>query len=446
MVTLVLILLVLAAAASCAFVFRNGPKSLAIALGIYLGAYTMTSVIGALALGYSAYFGDTVLDYIELTGLEIGRLSNLNHVVFAFVLLTPYVTVPLVSWLSYKVTWRSLIPRLLRNADATIGLLPAFVFVFALIVAWCLWKLVATGLIDRALTIGNLWSDQETQLRARMHAFATLGPAYFNLVYMGLPALSFLALWAFLKHRSLLWGLTLFVCICATSFLVLITAQKAPLLVYLLFLGVCVVLWSKIKISAVIGACVLLVAMNFLGDVLLGGPFDVFLSIRDMIFRLGVALPFYVSIYPAMEPHTGIGLGLEGMGIGSSKFARVPMIVSDYMSQTSIQGFAPAAAHVTAYAEAGLPYMFAIEVAIAIIVAVTAKMVKEGPHPIRSASAAALLVMLYYVTQVSLPLAVWGSYGIVWAILPLMGLGVARSLFQAFISPQMTVGVREASG
>jgi hypothetical protein len=93
-----------------------------------------------------------------------------------------------------------------------------------------------------------------------------------------------------------------------------------------------------------------------------------------------------------------------------------------YPQVTWAQGAAPAAAHVRAYSQAGMPFAL-VNLAIVGIVIKAAGGLRSRIHgPISFALYLQLLIFLYFVTQTSLREAIISCYGIFWAVIALLPL------------------------
>ncbi len=145
-------------------------------------------------------------------------------------------------------------------------------------------------------------------------------------------------------------------------------------------------------------------------------------------FRLASSVPFYLSVYPQQ-------LGFTGADWQSLLFGHVfwgvapqyPQVVFDFMYpvDVSARGSAPVNAVLSAYAEDGIAYAVAMMFIVGIVVGLAARYACFAKqNGLRFAFYLSLMTLVYYTTQVQLSAVLWLSYGIKWAVLALVAVGI----------------------
>jgi len=420
---------------------RSASTELRLSLGLYLGAYGITSVAGGVLLSFHEILDSWVGGYLAVSGIELRLLDVVTSWRFAAILLSPLVVVPLVSVTAEKFSWP------LRHISASKpyrwGIsLGVWVCVFLILAAYCFWRFHVAGMSSRLLNLDLLWDQYQTHITARREAFSAFGTVFFGLLYVGIPALSFVAFLKWMERRNPAWGAAFAISVIVVAWFLLATAQKAPLIAYLIML--CVAAWSyssRKTLAFMTGALVVFFTVTVV-QLLFRESWELFDTILHLLLRVGVAIPYYAAIYPEYEAFAGIDLGLDLLGLASARYAFISQTVFDYVypTVTSIAaGNAPAPAHVNAYAEGGLLYMLFTEVVVAAWIVFTAWVLRRMKGPIGQAFGLSCLLTIYYLSQVSFRLSIVGSYGILWPTVILAAYSLINVLFLAALArdPQL---------
>jgi hypothetical protein len=145
---------------------------------------------------------------------------------------------------------------------------------------------------------------------------------------------------------------------------------------------------------------------------------------QSVIFRMGASFPFYVSIFEDPAERCGIEsnwiplLPRPSCDIPTKVFGRM------YPGAIFVQGFSPAAAHVSAYGEVGLMYAISIMALAGFSVGVLGALSTAGQGPFFAVLLAASCVFAYYLTQVPFLGALTYGHGLAFFVLPLVPLAI----------------------
>src|SRR5262249_46525153 len=140
------------------------------------------------------------------------------------------------------------------------------------------------------------------------------------------------------------------------------------LLIYLLFLGIGLselkaIRWASVGLTLGLVLIVLTVLQSFFT-----ANWTMADSAKLVVYRMAASYPYYLSLYPEVIPYCGIDCGLHLLGLAEPKTDALDVWSYMYPRDRWVQGMTPAAAHVRAYAEAGVPYSLAMMVAIGAII------------------------------------------------------------------------------
>jgi hypothetical protein len=378
------------------------------ALGIYLGAYILTTLIGATILSFND--GQRLREL----GLSTLPLHDFGSFRYWFLLYMPLLVVSTTAFLA-KGFWTKSTASVARMVSSADGVSPTIVLllVFTLVV-YCFIDLAYHGLLSSILAWGM--SDYVSMISVRSTLFSSLTRVYFGIVYSALPALSQYALYETVRTRSAAWKVAFGVTLFLTCILYFTVVQKGVLLLYLLFLGIgfAHLNSTKVRIIALWSVSIVLL-LNFLQTLFspewsMGGSFDL------LIYRMAVSFPYYVNVYPEMIPYTGVDLGLHLFGLAAQ--TRDNLDIFSIMSPdiTWTEGSAAGPGHMKAYAQAGLIYSFITLVIVGFAVAFVARLRREIKGPASFTCYVQSLVFLYYCTQTSVREAILSCYGLVWTI------------------------------
>jgi hypothetical protein len=193
-----------------------------------------------------------------------------------------------------------------------------------------------------------------------------------------------------------------------------------------------------------IGGTLLLVLLT----ALLSGssPLDFAITGYNILFRLASDVPFFLAVFPSQLPFVGIDLGLGQFGIGPT----VPtnQVVSNFMfpHETFVQGAAPAAAQVMAYAQAGYPWAFATMILMGVWIAVAGQMRRWVQNPVTFSAFIGSVTTCYYLSQGDLVGAFNVSYGYKWWIGALLLLLATQRILELALRGQTSALPSEPAG
>jgi hypothetical protein len=422
-ICLVAVLVVLAFALH-SLAWRRAPREVRLPLAVYTIAYFITSFLGGAAYGL---FGADVLDELEY-GLDLTVLRSPPGFTYWTVLFAPLVVPPLCVL--------ALLGRRSINAPRSARALPrpqqvgllAFLLVFCGFTGYCLFALFSRGYLGAVFFWQDFKGDFLTLLSLRSEMFGALPGKFFGLVYITLPALSHCALYQALATRSSAWWGCFLAAAVVVVYLSLAVIQKSLVLVYLAFLGMHLVDRGILRArSLVINFLLVLVLLTVLQSFFLD-DWELTHSALLLIFRVGVSWPFYLEVYPTLEPFHTVDIGLSYLGLVEPPRDNLDVFNHMYPTVTWIQGAAAAPAHVRAYAQGGLVLSLLTTVAVGAAIALVAQVKRRARGPLSFTLYIQSLVFLYYLTQVGLIDALLTSYGLIWSLAAVGGLWAASAL------------------
>ncbi|PSM17077.1 hypothetical protein [Nitratireductor sp. StC3] len=139
---------------------------------------------------------------------------------------------------------------------------------------------------------------------------------------------------------------------------------------------------------------------------------------ESVIFRMGSAYPFYVAVFA--DPRERCGIETNSLPLLPAPSCVLPRKIFDamYPSVTWVGGFAPAAAHVSAYGEAGLAYSVLILIVVGLTLGAGSALIATGSGPAFVGIGIAVSLLAYYFTQVPFLGALTYAHGFAFFVLP----------------------------
>lgn len=378
---------------------------------VYGGFYILTTLIGAAIIGVTE--GDVLLQ-LEY-GLDVKPLSGVGSSAYWLMLYAPLL-VPVGMFL------------LLRDAklidEALLSVIPhhnttikttGFLSIFGLFAVYCLARLAWSG---NLLAITHWYSSQSDYLAmiaVRYELGEQLGSAFFGIIYIALPTLSFVALHQAVQTRAFAWKLLTVFAIGVVSFISLSLMQKSPFILYLAFLNLALLDLKVVTLKVfAISAALVILSLTALQTMMLES-WELHHSINLILFRMASSFPYYQSVYPELVPFAGIESGLHLVGLGAA--ATDNHTIFNFMyPDVKTQGAAAAPAHLRAYCQAGYLYALVTLAIISIPLKASTLAYRHRQSPFAFAIYMGLLIQLYYVMQTSLREALISCYGIFWVI------------------------------
>lgn len=425
--------------------FANAPLHLRIPLAVFNGFYLLTSVIGAVLVTNPDF---QFLWSVAAGGADVDWLLPGDTASYWIIVLAPFIVVNLLAPMLYP-RMRPLAIFAARNLGFQVSL-PSVALVGVLLVAYCTFNLAQHGYLG----VGLLSSEnvgfyrENIQLRAAMAQ--ELGNAHFGIVYMALPAVCITALVRAVQTRSASWWLLCGLLCLGAVYMYMTTLTKSNLLIFLIGLGVAIYTLGMIRIKGVAIAAALALLLLSVQEALLAGTglLELLATLSNVVMRLSSAVPFYVEVFPQQEPFVGIDYGLGWFGIGPEVAPN--LVVFNYMfpSITWVQGAAPAAAHVSAYAQAGLWFSLLTLVFVAVFIAFFGMLGNVARSALARAAFVGGGVMCYYATQTDFVGTLNHSYGYKWWLFGLVSVAAVEIIFRWLLTmprplPARAVSVRE---
>ena len=378
----------------------------------YLG-YLVTTAIGALII--YATRTEAILQVFIFSGMDIGALPARLPDAYLHLLFLPFIVVSttllcLRAIFSEKPQGRLAAPQAAQDHPGVILAL------LAMCICYGLFCVIRVGMFP----IGMFTAGTQNIILLRYSMNSALGGTYLSITAVVLPTLAVAFLVLFLRDRKRTYLYALLVAVFADFYFLSATFSKGGFISLLFYLigGWAAVarLRPRIIAGAAFAAFGLFSFMTFQSSGS-GTPMLLvaLLAVRDIIFRLAVAFPFFVLLFPGVLPPPGPDVGLMFFNIGPS----YPLIttVNDYMYPAVgiAQGSVTAPSHVMSYAEAGWGWA----TATLILTAATIFWTGRAAHNIKSSMGVAVFVAtcvsLYFTTQGGFFSTFQVYYGCLWA-------------------------------
>ena len=431
-------LLVGLAGAACALlcailIVRRAAVPLRTPLVVFLAFYVLTTALGA-----------TVIAVPVIRDLWAATYPTMD---------SKWIT-PGDSWGYWLMVWAPLpicgaaalwfYPRVRRLVTTAERLLAARVELLAaslvgvVLCAYCFINLGVRGYLGVSLLNSELIGMYRENIGLRTELFEELGTVHFAAIYMGIPAVAIVALCNAVRTRQLRWWSLFLLLSLALVFLYAATLTKSNIIIYGIEVVVAAQILGILRKRGLIVAVLVGVGVLTALSGLLAGSASLNLAVTgyNILFREASDVPFYLAVFPEQLPFVGIDVGLAALGIGPA----VPsnQMVANFMfpHETWVQGAAPAAAHVMAYAQAGYPMALITMVLMGLWIAIAGQMRRWVGNPIRFSAFIGASTTCYYLSQGDLVGAFNVSYGFKWWVAALLLLiGMQRLLELALGAP-----------
>jgi|SRR6185295_15471950 len=415
-----------------AHVFAAAPSSLRVALAVYNGFYLLTSVAGAVLVTHPDF---QLVWMLVFPGMDVTWLTPGGSIRYWVLVLGPLIVVNLVALRCYA-PFRGAAMAAARNLDTQVSMI-SVALVGVTMVAYCLTNLATHGYLDAGLLgAGNAGIYRENiQLRAEMAR--VLGDMHYGFIYMGIPAVCITAFIRALQLRRASWWLLTACLFAALCVLYVTTLTKGNIIVFFVALGVAAYLMGAIRIRGIVMAGLSsLVVLTALDALLAGsGLLEFAATVSNIVLRLSSAIPFYVDVFPAQEPFVGIDLGLQWFGIGPDLPANLVVFNYMYPKITWVQGAAPAAAHISAYAQGGMAWSLLIMALIGAVIGFFGALGNVARSAIARSAFVGGVIACYYTTQVDFAGVFNHSYGYKWWAAGLLAIAAVEHGLRWFTRP-----------
>lgn len=410
---------------------------------IFVVSYFLTTIIGAIIIGMP-----DGLDFLQLLNpsLDVRFVQNVVNDKYWdkywFLLFLP-ITLPTMLLLLTKrlvLPWEKTIGNWLQREN------PNGVHFISSVILTVLFTLYSLLLLGTKGYLGNIFlafsgtlDFQSTMLlrQQMMNAISGRGIYYYEIAYVSLPTISWIALYRALQSGSNKWRILFCFQFMVIVLLLLSTMQKASLLIYLIGVVIGLAYLDRLKVYrlAMFGALGLYL-LTFMQSYYVD-DWTALMSVFHVIFRLSSSFIYYVTIYPQHEAYQPVNYGLGLLGVGVS--IRDNLVVFDYMYPLVFwtQGAAAGASHIRAYTQGGILWASAALVIIGLFIHLLGRMRKSLSGPVGFALLVQSGVTLYYLTQTSLRGAFIESYGMLWGVLPLVLLVVLSSILRNAVAPKI---------
>lgn len=416
-----------------------------LALFVLVSAYLATTGLGAAIIPTS--FGQQQLAaFMYPESVPFSSLTTMGTTMYWFVLFSIILVVPPVA-LATEASFRRLAP------ESKSIFIPTWIPVVlaGLISAFCLYKLAAAG----GLTAHEVWDRGacfEAKMQRRTELFQLLGNRYYSFCYSSLPILGSFLLAKFVLNNDRLAGAT-FVCISILlAWFDIAMIMKAPLIIYvgvvaltLIICGVGILRTLAMTVPVAMAIYLTLSTLQFCEQQTASWNVDTgnvqsektltykaSYMTRATTFRMAASFPYYIQKFS--DPKEKCGLEVPPLLVFLPRqtcFPPIKIFNLMYPSIHYVQGYAPAASNVSAYAELGIGYsLIAMTLSGMIIGALS--FFAHARNALSISITVATCIFSYYLTQVSLTGSILDSYGLLWMVLPLLLVILVAKVSNAF--------------
>ena len=363
-------------------------------------------------------------------------MTTLGSLVYWTLLLSLIVVTPVVALATERAT-----ANRLPTVDTPLWIPLA---IAAVLLTYCFTKLALAGgltaqeALDRSVCY-------EQKIERRVELMKMLGNHYYSFAYSSLPIVACYLLARSLLQKDRIAGVAFLVLSAAILWLSIAMAMKAPVLIYLGFVTLTLMMcgfgWFRtpaIMVPLAIGIFFVLSNLQFCSkDFATWKKVDgaataaastitplerVLYFSRNAAFRMASTFPYYVQEFSDENERCGIDLPPQIRK--PACYGNIEVFRLMYPKITYVTGHAPAPAQVSAYAEGGPAYVIVVLIAVGVIIGTVAGFAR-GRDPLSVAIGVALCVFAYYVTQSSFTGALMHSYGLAWLLFPLVLIALA---------------------
>lgn len=393
---------------------------------VFNGMYVLTTAIGATILTWPPIreFWALMFPTMDERWLTPGEDWG-----YWFVLWGPLIATNVAALVAYRHLRKPAVvgARMLR---ARVDVLAAAIVGLGLC-AYCFLNLAYRGHLGAGIFNSSLAGSYRLNIEMRAELFGDLGTLHFAFVYMAIPSIILVAFHGAVRQKSAAWLALMLVLSGLLCFLYAATFTKSNILIFGLELAIAARLLGLIGIWGLVGAGAAGIFVLMVLSSLLAGSsiLDVAFNVYNVIFREASGVPFYMGIFPQQVPFSGIDLGLGGFGIGPK--VTTNLIVSNYMfpHDTWVQGAVPAAAQISAYAQAGYLWSFVTMLLVGVWIGACGQLGRIARNPVVFSALIGSIVTCYYLSQADLVGAFNVAYGYKWWVAGLLLLiAVQRSL------------------
>jgi hypothetical protein len=392
-------------------VWRRQDRWVNLCLGVYSGAYFLTSVLGATLLSFSE---GAVLPF--KWGLDLSILWTWKSATYWLLLYMPLVIVPLVVLCAEQ------FPHFSPSTRAP-SLIPHSNFVpltlwISVLGGFCIYQLAIHGYLGNAN-----WAQFEgnftLMIAMRIEMFSSLSNSFYGILYVALPCLSYYVLYEALTTWEKRWWVLFGGTIALFVFLSFSVMLKGLLVVFAIFLLIGVAdlrrwrLWTIGQLMLPV-VCLLTFQQTFMEE-----DWSFTDSIGLIVYRMASAHVYYVNVYPELRPYLGPDFALNLIGLAQPPTDGIDVFPYMYPQIIHLQGSAAAPAHTRAYAQAGLLFAVATMFVIGLAVVAVIHLRRRVTGPWSFALFMQGLNGLYFLTQTTVVDSIFSSFGFIWAVFAL---------------------------
>jgi hypothetical protein len=423
------------------FGLSRAPRHLRLPLRVFVWFYVLTTATGATLLSVPLVRELWAFTYPNMDTRWLAPAESWGYwfMVWAPLIVTTFASV----WFYPRL--RAPVVVVARLLEQRIDVLPA-TLVAAFMCGYCFVNLGVNGYLGVSPLSSAIVGIYRLTITLRHEMFSVLGTLHFACIYMGIPAVAIVALCNAARGRGYAWALLFIALSLALTILYAATLTKSLILIYGIEVVVAAQVLGMIRVrglivSVLLGALLLSVLTTLLG----GNELDFAVTAYNILFREASNVPFYLAIFPQQIPYVGIDVGLGGFGIGPT----VPtnQIVSNFMfpHDTWIQGAAPAAAHVMAYAQGGYLWSFVTMILVGVWIGVSGQLKRVARNPLVFSAFIGSVTTCYYLSQSDLVGAFNVAYGYRWWLAGLLLLIAAQRALQLAL-PRQLGALQESEG
>lgn len=401
---------------------------------IYTVSYSITTLIGGIIIGMPEGLSFLGLIYPTLSLNFINIEFNFEY---WFYLYLPLLLIGSALFLFRKKSFffekklSIILPQILPKK---LNFLTALLITFAYI-AYCSVLLYSNNYLGNVFSyLGGELDYKSTYLlrHKMMEQLAGRGCYFYEIVYVGLPFLSWISLFSYFNNKkSLSWGVLFAFQVFFIAYFSLSSIQKAPVLIYMIGFSLSLIVLNKMKFFHFLFYFSMTLIIFLFLQSLYTDELVLILDVAHIIFRVAQSFPFYLSIYPSLEAFQSFNYGLGILGLGTT--INDNLVVGAYMESAIdwTDNAAAGSSHLRAYSQGGLfPSLLSLFFVL-IFIRICAKLNKLSFGASIHGLIIQAYITLYYMTQTSFRGAIIESYGIFWVFTTLAALYFIQKILKA---------------
>lgn len=396
---------------------RKFYPSLIMPWGIYISSYFITTVVGAFWIGLPNGIDliSAVYPFLD-TGLIEGEIDAL----YWFMLFIPVnlTGIFLLATQKYTFIWERVLLSICKiKCNESANFFSSATITVFLIAYGAILLDKYDSLFNLSAAFSGVYDFKETMLHREslMNKMNGRFLWFYEISYCMLPALSWISLFYLSKSFKQKWFFIFILQFASSAFFLLSSFQKAPILIYLFSIFICLLLLRKINLKrtiffAAVGLSFLTYMQSYYVD-----DWSFLDSIAHFVFRVGSSFPYYLYIYNEIVDYQAFNYGFGLFGLGVTAVDNLVVFNYMYPDVTWTQGSSTAAAHIRAYTMGGVGPSVLSLFLVSLFIHFIAKLGPLINNPLVFSFVVQGFVALYFFSQTSIRGALLESHGLIWS-------------------------------